>query len=168
MDILLLDFMNEQLDLVDMSFKRYMYDKLPWEARLVGLTGPRGVGKSTLIMQYIKEMAEEDRKKALYVSADHSYFTVHTLTELASQFVREGGEWLYIDEVHKYSGWSKELKQIYDSHPALHTFFTGSSVLDILEGEADLSRRALLFHMQGLSFREYLELFHGVKTPVRS
>ena len=113
-------------------------------------------------------MAEEDRKKALYVSADHSYFTVHTLTELASQFVREGGEWLYIDEVHKYSGWSKELKQIYDSHPALHTFFTGSSVLDILEGEADLSRRALLFHMQGLSFREYLELFHGVKTPVRS
>lgn len=168
MDILLLDFMNEQLDLVDMSFKRYMYDKLPWEARLVGLTGPRGVGKSTLIMQYIKEMAEEDRKKALYVSADHSYFTVHTLTELASQFVREGGEWLYIDEVHKYSGWSKELKQIYDSHPALHTFFAGSSVLDILEGEADLSRRALLFHMQGLSFREYLELFHGVKTPVRS
>mgnify|MGYP004491931011 CR=1 FL=1 len=168
MDILLLDFMNEQLDLVDMSFKRYMYDKLPWEARLVGLTGPRGVGKSTLIMQYIKEMVEEDRKKALYVSADHSYFTVHTLTELASQFVREGGEWLYIDEVHKYSGWSKELKQIYDSHPALHTFFTGSSVLDILEGEADLSRRALLFHMQGLSFREYLELFHGVKTPVRS
>ena len=168
MDITLINFMNEQLDLVDLGFKRYMYDKLPWESRLVGLTGPRGVGKSTIIMQHIKEMAAEDRKKTLYVSADHSYFTIHTLTELASQFVREGGEWLYIDEVHKYNGWSKELKQIYDSHPALHTFFTGSSVLDILEGEADLSRRSLLFNMQGLSFREYLKLFHDIDTPIYS
>ena len=162
MDISLTNYMYEQLDLVDLSFKRYMYNKLPWKERLVGLTGPRGVGKSTIIMQHIKEMSEEDQKKTLYVSADHSYFTVHTLIELASQFVREGGEWLFIDEVHKYNGWSKELKQIYDSHPALHTFFTGSSVLDILEGEADLSRRSLLFNMQGLSFREYLELFHNL------
>lgn len=168
MDISLTNYMYEQLDLVDLSFKRYMYNKLPWKERLVGLTGPRGVGKSTIIMQHIKEMSEEDQKKTLYVSADHSYFTVHTLIELASQFVREGGEWLFIDEVHKYNGWSKELKQIYDSHPALHTFFTGSSVLDILEGEADLSRRSLLFNMQGLSFREYLELFHNIKTPVRT
>ena len=104
MDITLINFMNEQLDLVDLGFKRYMYDKLPWESRLVGLTGPRGVGKSTIIMQHIKEMAAEDRKKTLYVSADHSYFTIHTLTELASQFVREGGEWLYIDEVISIMG----------------------------------------------------------------
>lgn len=151
-----------------MAFKRYNYDKLPWEARLVGLMGPRGVGKSTLILQHIKSKSQEEQAKSLYVSADHSYFTTSTLIETANQFVREGGEWLYIDEVHKYEGWSQELKQIYDSHPGLHVFFTGSSILDIIDGEADLSRRAILFDMQGLSFREYLEMFHGIKTPIRS
>lgn len=160
--------MNEQLELVDMTFKRYMYARLPWTARLVGLMGPRGIGKSTMVLQHIKESDEADRRKSLYISADHSYFSMHTLIEIADQFVREGGEWLYIDEVHKYDGWSKELKQIYDSHPALHVFFTGSSMLDILNGEADLSRRALLYEMQGLSFREYLEMFQGIRTPSRN
>ena len=168
MDLTLTEFMKEQLNLVSTDFKRYMYDKLPWEARLVGLMGPRGVGKSTMVLQHIKEQAEDIQDKSLYVSADHSYFSTHTLIDTAAQFVREGGEWLYIDEVHKYEGWSTELKQIYDSHPKLHVFFTGSSVLDILEGEADLSRRVLLNDMQGLSFREFLELFHGIKTPVSS
>lgn len=168
MDITLNKYMQEQLELVSIEFKRYLYNKLPWEARLVGLMGPRGVGKSTMILQHIKEMESENRAKSLYVSADHSYFSVNTLTETADQFVREGGKWLYIDEVHKYEGWSRELKQIYDSHPELHVFFTGSSVLDILDGEADLSRRALMHTMQGLSFREYLELFHKIKTPIRS
>lgn len=168
MDISLVNYMKEQLGQVSLDFKRYMYDKLPWEARLVGLMGPRGVGKSTLILQYIKEVGTADNSKYLYISADHSYFTNHTLIETADQFVREGGEWLYIDEVHKYDGWSRELKQIYDSHPELHTFFTGSSILDIMDGEADLSRRALLYEMQGMSFREYLEMFHSIKTPVRT
>lgn len=160
--------MKEQLELVSLAFKRYNYDKLPWEARLVGLMGPRGVGKSTLVLQHIKSKSPEEQAKSLYVSADHSYFTTSTLIETANQFVREGGEWLYIDEVHKYEGWSQELKQIYDSHPGLHVFFTGSSILDIIDGEADLSRRVILFDMQGLSFREYLEMFHGIKTPIRS
>lgn len=168
MDITLINYMKEQLELVSLAFKRYNYDKLPWEARLVGLMGPRGVGKSTLILQHIKSKSLEEQAKSLYVSADHSYFTTNTLIETANQFVREGGEWLYIDEVHKYEGWSQELKQIYDSHPGLHVFFTGSSILDIIDGEADLSRRAILFDMQGLSFREYLEMFHGIKTPIRS
>lgn len=168
MDITLINYMKEQLELVSLAFKRYNYDKLPWEARLVGLMGPRGVGKSTLILQHIKSKSPEEQAKSLYVSADHSYFTTSTLIETANQFVREGGEWLYIDEVHKYEGWSQELKQIYDSHPGLHVFFTGSSILDIIDGEADLSRRVILFGMQGLSFREYLEMFHGIKTPIRS
>lgn len=168
MDITLINYMKEQLELVSLAFKRYNYDKLPWEARLVGLMGPRGVGKSTLILQHIKSKSQEEQAKSLYVSADHSYFTTSTLIETANLFVREGGEWLYIDEVHKYEGWSQELKQIYDSHPGLHVFFTGSSILDIIDGEADLSRRAILFDMQGLSFREYLEMFHGIKTPIRS
>lgn len=168
MDITLINYMKEQLELVSLAFKRYNYDKLPWEARLVGLMGPRGIGKSTLILQHIKSKSLEEQAKSLYVSADHSYFTTNTLIETANQFVREGGEWLYIDEVHKYEGWSQELKQIYDSHPGLHVFFTGSSILDIIDGEADLSRRAILFDMQGLSFREYLEMFQGIKTPIRS
>lgn len=168
MDIRLVSYMKEQLEQVDLTFKRYMYDRLPWEARLVGLMGPRGVGKSTMVLQHLKEMDRTLLQKSLYVSADHSYFTTHTLAETADQLVKEGGEWLYIDEVHKYENWSRELKQIYDTHPELHVTFTGSSVLDILQGEADLSRRALLFSMQGLSFREYLELFHGITTPVRS
>lgn len=168
MDITLINYMKEQLELVSLAFKRYNYDKLPWEARLVGLMGPRGVGKSTLVLQHIKSKSPEEQAKSLYVSADHSYFTTSTLIETANQFVREGGEWLYLDEVHKYEGWSQELKQIYDSHPGLHVFFTGSSILDIIDGEADLSRRVILFDMQGLSFREYLEMFHGIKTPIRS
>lgn len=167
MDITLISFMEEQLKLISLDFKRYMYEKIPWEARLVGLVGPRGIGKSTMVLQHISESDDETRSKTLYISADHSYFTIHTIAETAAEFVREGGEWLFIDEVHKYAGWSRELKQIYDSYPGLHVFFTGSSVLDILNGEADLSRRVLLYEMQGLSFREYLELFHGVKTPIR-
>ncbi|MCF0244857.1 MAG: AAA family ATPase [Bacteroidaceae bacterium] len=168
MDITLINFMKEQLSHVALDFKRYMYDKLPWEARLVGLMGPRGVGKSTMVLQHIKEQLKDVQAKSIYVSADNSYFLTHTLVEMAAQFVREGGQWLYIDEIHKYDNWSIELKQIYDSHPELHVFFTGSSILDIMEGRADLSRRVLLFEMQGLSFREYLELFHGIKSPVRS
>ena len=168
MDITLINYMEEQLRLTPTEFKRYMYRELPWEARLVGLMGPRGVGKSTMVLQHIKEQDEETRRRSIYVSADHSYFLTHTLEETADCFVREGGVWMYIDEVHKYDKWSIELKQIYDSHPELHVFFTGSSILDIMEGEADLSRRVLLFDMQGLSFREYLEMFLGIVTPVRS
>lgn len=168
MDITLINYMKEQLEQVTTGFKRYMYGKLPWEARLVGLMGPRGVGKSTMVLQHIKEQTPEVAAKSLYVSADHSYFLTHSLAETAAQFVREGGQWLYIDEVHKYGNWSIELKQIYDQHPELHVMFTGSSILDIMEGQADLSRRVLLFAMQGLSFREYLEMFHGIVTPVRS
>lgn len=168
MDTALVKYMQEQLQAVTLDFKRYMYDRLPWNDRMVGLMGPRGVGKSTIILQFIKSQDEVRQAKSLYVSADHSYFSSASLIDVADQWVREGGEWLYIDEVHKYEKWSKELKQIYDTHPGLHLFFTGSSVLDIMEGEADLSRRALLFTMLGLSFREYLEMFHHILTPVRS
>ena len=102
------------------------------------------------------------------MSADHTYFSNHTLTELADEFVREGGQQLFIDEIHKYPGWSRELKQIYDGHPDLRVGITGSSVLDITKGEADLSRRVLIYTLQGLSFREYLQLFHQIETPICS
>ena len=165
-DTTLQQYMQEQLALVSTEFKRYKYSQIEWNLRLVGLVGPRGVGKSTMVMQHILET--QGQEKSLYVSADHGYFSDHTLTELADEFVKEGGEHLYIDEVHKYEDWSRAIKQIYDTHPTLKVMYTGSSVLDILAGEADLSRRVVQYSMQGLSFREYLEFFHGIKTPVRT
>ncbi len=160
-DISLYAYMEELLKRISIDFIRYKYDEINWNSRLVGIIGPRGVGKSTMIIQRIKQSTEGNH---LYVSADNLYFTKHSLINLTDDFIKEGGTHIYIDEIHKYPGWSRELKQIYDMHPSLHIVFTGSSVLDIKRGEADLSRRALMYMMQGLSFREYLQLFHGIKS----
>jgi len=148
------------------DFKRYLYDKVSWNSRMIGIIGARGVGKTTMILQYIKENL--DSKKALYVSADDMYFGESKLFDLADDFYKSDGEYLFVDEIHKYTDWSRELKNIYDSFPTLKIVFTGSSVLDILKGSADLSRRAIIYKMQGLSFREYLELFHNYRTEVYS
>lgn len=165
-DISLTLYMNEQLDLTPTEFKRYKATEIDWNLRLVCLCGPRGVGKSIMVLQHILETRETE--KSLYVSADHSFFTTHSLIEVADEFVKDGGEHLYIDEVHKYDGWSRELKQIYDTHPSLKVFVTGSSILDLLKGEADLSRRMVITHLHGMSFREYLQFVHQVQVPVYS
>ena len=165
-DSSLIAYQNGQLRKTPNMFHRYMYDRLPWESRMFGLVGPRGVGKSTLLLQHLS--ASPDRERSLYISADTMYLATHTLVELADTFVKYGGLRLYIDEVHKYKNWSRELKQIYDTHESLKVVFTGSSILDIIEGEADLSRRAPIYHMQGLSFREYMALFHQIDIPVYS
>lgn len=163
MDISLTTFMEGQLEQVSSTFHRYMYGQVSWEARMFGLVGPRGVGKSTMILQYIKEHRNE--RRMFYVTADHLYFSSHTLVDMVDEFAKEGGEQIFIDEIHKYPDWSRELKQIYESHPDVKVGFTGSSVLDIYKGSADLSRRAPVFFMQGLSFREYLMLFHNIEMP---
>ena len=146
------------------TFHRYMYDRVDRRARGIRKKGPRGVGKTTMVLQYIKENLP--RMETLYVVAEDLYFSTHTLVDLADAFARTGGKYLFIDEIHKYKGWSRELKLIYDYHSELRVFFTGSSVLDISKGVADLSRRVLTFEMQGLSYREYLELFHQIKLPI--
>ncbi|MDY2827958.1 MAG: AAA family ATPase [Sodaliphilus sp.] len=146
------------------KFHRYMYGRINWNARMIGLMGPRGVGKTTLVLQHIKEQLP--RKESLYVQAEDFYFASHRLTELADAFAKIGGKYLFIDEIHKYKDWSRELKLIYDYHAELHVVFTGSSVLDIAKGASDLSRRALMYEMQGLSYREYLELFHNIHFPL--
>lgn len=133
---------------------------------MTGIIGARGVGKTTMVLQYIKENL--DSKKALYVSADDMYFGENSLFDLADNFYKNAGEYLFIDEIHKYNNWSQELKNIYDSFPSLKVVFTGSSVLDILKGSADLSRRAIIYKLQGLSFREYLKLFHNFDTDTYS
>jgi predicted AAA+ superfamily ATPase len=131
---------------------------------MIGLMGPRGVGKTTLILQYIKTSLSI--AETLYVTAENFYFADNHLTDLADNFAKQGGKYLFIDEIHKYEGWSRELKLIYDYHPELKVVFTGSSVLDIKKGESDLSRRAMMYYMQGLSFREYLQMFHDITVPV--
>jgi predicted AAA+ superfamily ATPase len=148
------------------DFKRYLYEKVSWDSRMIGIIGPRGVGKTTMILQYIKESL--DSKKALYVSADDMYFGENRLFDLVDDFYKNAGEYLFIDEIHKYNDWSRELKNIYDSFPTLKVVFTGSSVLDILKGSADLSRRAIIYKLQGLSFREFLKFFHNYETEVYS
>ena len=160
MDTNLITYMRNQLAGVPVDFQRYMYERINWNDRLFGLVGPRGVGKTILFLQYIKQ--NFDRERILYISADNTYFAAHSLVDTADEFSREGGQHLFIDEIHKYPNWSRELKQIYDTHPDLKIAFTGSSILDINKGEADLSRRAPMYYMQGLSFREYLAMFHKI------
>jgi len=147
-------------------FKRYLYEKISWQSRMIGIIGGRGVGKTTMILQRIKEHLSV--KNTLYVSADDMYFSEHKLIDLADEFHKNAGEYLFIDEIHKYANWSQELKNIYDSYPKLKIVFTGSSILNILKGSADLSRRAIIYKLQGLSFREYLKLFHNYDIPVFS
>lgn len=165
-DLKLIAYMEEELRRTPLEFQRYMYDKILWDERMIGIIGPRGVGKSTMVKQYLLKNRTSDNW--LYVSADHTYFTTNSIADLADEFVKEGGRHLIIDEIHKYEGWSRELKQIYDIHTNLQVIFTGSSILDIRKGYADLSRRALIFEMQGLSFREYLKLFKDIELPVYS
>lgn len=162
----LYEFFNRKLKSTPTDFLRYKYERIKWDGRAFGIVGPRGVGKSTMILQHIK--LNLDTSDTLYVSADHMYFSEHSLVDLADYFVKMGGKHLFIDEIHKYEGWAREVKQIYDSYEDLQIVISGSSILDIYKGMADLSRRFPIYEMQGLSFREYLCLFHGINAPVCS
>jgi predicted AAA+ superfamily ATPase len=146
----------------NIDFQRYIFNEINWNARMIGLTGARGVGKTTLVLQHIKLDLQTD--DTLYVMADDFYFADKRLLDLADEFEKRGGKTLFIDEIHKYADWSRELKLIYDYHPHLKVVFTGSSILDIKKGVADLSRRAVMYHMHGLSFREFLLMFKNVSV----
>ncbi len=162
----LIELFRRLLLLTDTSYIRYLYDKIDWSARMIGIVGPRGVGKTTMLLQRIKLNHSLD--DTLFINADDLYFAEHRLFDLASDFYKNGGRHLFIDEVHKYSEWSKELKMIYDYYPDFQIIFTGSSILDIYKGNADLSRRALSYYLPGLSFREYLNLSYGMQLPAYS
>lgn len=150
----------------DTGFLRYIYGEINWGNRMIGITGPRGVGKTTLVLQHIK--MDLNLSETLYVTAEDFYFSDNRLIELADEFVKRNGKYLFVDEIHKYKDWARELKLIYDYHPELYVVFSGSAVLDIKKGASDLSRRAVMYHMQGLSFREYLQLFHNLTSRTYS
>lgn len=148
------------------DFIRYLHDKIEWDSRLIAILGARGVGKTTMLLQHIKLYDSID--ETLFVTADDLYFAEHKIFDLAMEFYQHGGKKLYIDEIHKYNGWSREIKNIYDLIPGLQVVYTGSSILDLETGEADLSRRKLEYRMAGLSFREYIAISCGYQLPVCS
>lgn len=148
---------------------RECINDIDWDARLISIQGPKGVGKSTLIRQFIRLNYPQHSRKVLYCSMDSLYFSSHSISELVERFVAIGGERLFLDEIHKYAGpWGTELKEIYDLYPRLKVVISGSSLLKILNSEADLSRRCVRYDIQGLSFREYLRFYHGLDFPKAS
>jgi len=164
----LFQFSISRIYSVNLKFKRYLWNKINWKNRLIAITGARGVGKTTMLLQHIKSNLMAGPDEILYVSLDDLYFSKNTLVDLSGEFVKRGGKYLFFDEVHKYKNWSQEIKNIYDYFPTLNIVITGSSALDIYRGKADLSRRAILYRMNGLSFREFIELKYSHTFPVLS
>ena len=161
----LFQFSASRINLVDTSFKRYLWNKINWNSRLIAITGARGVGKTTLLLQYIKENLNDKPDEVIYVNMDDLYFSKNTLVDFANDFAKKGGKYLFLDEVHKYRNWSQEIKNIYDYFPDLKIVVTGSSALDIFKGKADLSRWAILYKLHGLSFREFIALKYNYQFP---
>jgi len=145
----------QKLIRVPTKFSRYLAEEIDWNSRLIGIKGARGAGKTTLMLQYAKKHLPID-KQTLYASLDSLYFTANTLVDLADKFVMQGGKYLLLDEVHRYPNWSQEIKNIYDDQPDLQIIFTGSSIMHLNLAKGDLSRRAIMYELSGLSFREYL------------
>ncbi len=146
-----------KLDRVSDRFRRHLLEEIDFSSRMIGVKGARGAGKTTLLLQHAKRQLPLDHQ-LLYASLDDLWFTENKLVDLADTFVKQGGRYLLLDEVHRYPGWSQELKNIYDDQPDLSVIFTGSSIIHLDKAKADLSRRAVIYELRGLSFREYLSL----------
>lgn len=153
----------KKLDRIPNDFSRYLLDQVDFSSRLIGIKGARGAGKTTLLLQHAHRKLPLDHQ-TLYVSLDDLWFTENKLADLADTFVKRGGRYLLLDEVHRYADWSQELKNIYDDLPELSVVFTGSSMLHLDNARADLSRRAIMYELRGLSFREYLRLMTNAPT----
>ena len=157
----------KKLKTVSTGFVRYLYNQINWDSQLIVIMGARGVGKTTMVLQRI--LLTDSKKESLYISADSTFFAGNTLYDIATKFVQGGGKVLYIDEIHKYQDWSKEVKMMYDFLPELKVVITGSSILELIRGtDADLSRRAIRYKLEGLSFREYLNFSLDLNIPAYS
>ncbi|MBE8719354.1 ATP-binding protein [Sphingobacterium pedocola] len=159
----LIELFQRKLRHVSVDFTRSLMQEVNWNARLIGIKGARGIGKTTLLLQHIKLHLSDRLDEVLYVSLDTIWFNTNSLVGLVKEFEQKGGKYIFLDEVHKYDGWAQELKNIYDDYPELKIVFTGSSLLETLNARADLSRRAVIYTMQGFSFREYLAIETGVR-----
>jgi predicted AAA+ superfamily ATPase len=166
MEILIQRF-YEKYNQTSVRLVRDFIQSIDWSDRMIGIRGSRGVGKTTLLLQYIRQRFKPDHR-VLYASLDHLYFSDHLIYDLADEFQKKGGELLALDEVHRYPGWAMELKNIYDDFPQLKVIFTGSSLLQLSKAKADLSRRAVMYDMPGLSFREFLRFEKIISLPAVS
>lgn len=150
---------------VDLSFKRFLYQNIDFKQRLIGIVGPRGVGKTTLILQHLKEMYDQD-ERVIYVLADLVLLKKGDLYKIAREFyLKYGGRLFCVDEIHRYANWNQEIKNIYDALPNLKIIFSGSSSLNLIKGKNDLSRRGVIYQLPGLSFREYLAFAQNINEP---
>jgi len=160
--------LNKQARLIQsltLDFTRDTYiNKLATKNRLIGLIGQRGVGKTTILLQYLKQ--NFNNTEFLYFSADDIYIIDSSIYDIADEFVKLGGKVIVIDEIHKYNNWAQELKNIYDSFPNLLIRFSGSSMLNILNEKYDLSRRCVISHVKILSFREFIKLYKNIELPL--
>ena len=153
----LYDNYHRKIAKVDLRFKRYLFNQINWDARIISIQGARGVGKTTMLLQHIL-MSYEDIDKTLYASLDDLWFATHSLIDLVDWADRHGITRLYLDEVHRYKEWSLTLKNIYDSYPDMSIVYTGSSLLVIDNATVDMSRRQTPYTLHGMSFREFLAL----------
>jgi len=144
------------LDSLRIEYRRYLFDEIDFDDRMIGILGARGVGKTTLLLQYLRDLKKRG-ENALYLSLDYPFLSGVDLLELVEEFADGGGRYLLLDEVHRYRDFGSYLKSIYDLFD-LHVIFTGSSATSILQAKSDLSRRVTLYRMNGFSFREFLEL----------
>ena len=149
---------------IDLRFKRYLYDQINWKARIISIKGARGVGKTTMLLQYILENYE-DIDKTLYASLDDLWFATHSLIDLVDWADQHGVRRLFLDEVHRYDGWAETLKNMYDSYPDMSIVYTSSSLLIMDNAKIDLSRRQTSYTLYGLSFREFLEFENVIHYP---
>jgi uncharacterized protein len=161
----LFEISEKLVDSADTSHVRPQINWLLQAERLIGIKGSRGVGKTTLLLQYAKKYLL-DKEPFIYVSLDNLYFTENKLVDFADEFVKNGGKYLLVDEIHLYPGWSQELKNIYDTQPELKTIYTGSSLLHLNKGRSDLSRRSVNYTLPGLSLREYINISRNTEFPV--
>lgn len=167
----LYEISNKLISKVKTDFKRSLYTKIDWQQRLIEITGSRGVGKTTIMLQKAKELFDKNPQAIIYISLDDAYFFNNSIIETAEQFQKYGGKYMFIDEVHKYPAkhntydWSAELKNIYDRYPELSITYSGSSIIELYKGHGDLSRRKSSYKLNGMSFREYLELNNTLKLP---
>ncbi len=150
---------------VQIDKTRYLYNRINWNNRLIGIKGARGMGKTTLMLQRLKQM-NLPVSKASYWTLDDLFFLNNSLVEIATQFYLQGGRVLFLDEVHKYQNWSQHIKNLYDQYEDFQIVFSGSSIIDIAKEEVDLSRRALMYTLEGMSYREYLSFKYDLELPI--
>ena len=164
----LLDTSERLVSNVEMAHRRYLCPQIDWSDKLICIKGPKGTGKTTLMLQHMREVFGARSERAVYVSADHLWFSSHSMLDAVEYFDTHGYTHLFIDEIHHLPEWSRTVKTIADSYPHLNIAYSGSSILKLSKGHADLSRRQAVYGLKGLSFREFLS-FEGVMdlSPLR-